>query len=308
MNTPMLRRLTLSAYLTIAALGAMLFLAFGPAFAATRYGYTWSLLIWLAPNLAMLWWFLASEEYQIHHKRAFFWATLYLLLNGVILDFFFAHQFFTFPNREAVLGIYLPGLSLSEFRVIWEKPFPVEEIFFYFFGFVCILLVYIWGDEYWFAQYQTPNRDVAVKSVLRVLGFHGRAFLLAIAAILLSIAIKAALNPSGYLFPAYLALQILMAFMPAVFLLRAVASFVNWRAFSFTLVATLLISIIYEVTLGVAAQWWGYQREPMLGIFISAWHGLPLEAVTLWFAAVFMTVLVFEAIKLHLTKRAANRE
>lgn len=286
----------------------MLFLAFGPALAATRYGYTWSLLIWLVPNLAMLWWFLAREDYRIHQKRAFYWATFYLFMNGVILDFFFAHKFFTFPNRAAVLGLYFPGISLSEFRWIWEKPFPIEEMFFYFFGFVCILLIYIWGDEYWFARYQTPNREAAANGVKRLLGFHVRTFLLAIALIFVAIVIKAVLNPGEYLFPAYLTLQILMAFLPAVFLLKAVASFVNWRAFSFTLVTTLLISIIYEVTLGVAAQWWGYQREPMFGIFISAWHDLPMEAVTLWFAAVFMTVLVFEAIKIHFMQRAVSRE
>lgn len=305
MNTPALRRLTISIGLTIIVLGAMLFFAFGPALAATRYGYTWSLLIWLVPNLALLWWFLASAEYEIQHKRAFLWATLYLFMNGVILDFFFAHRFFTFPNREAVLGVYLPGVSLSEFRFIWEKPFPAEEMLFYFFGFVCILLVYVWGDEYWFARYQTRERERAAKNVTRLLSFHSRTFLLAIAAILLAALLKAGLNPSGYFLPAYLTLQIVMAFTPTVFLLNAVALFVNWRAFSFTLVVTLLISLVYEVTLGVAAQWWGYQREPMLGIFIGAWHDLPIEAVTLWFAAVFITVLVFEAIKVHLMRRGA---
>jgi hypothetical protein len=38
----------ISAFLLI---GVLLFLAFGPALAATRYGYTWSLLIWLVPVL-----------------------------------------------------------------------------------------------------------------------------------------------------------------------------------------------------------------------------------------------------------------
>jgi hypothetical protein len=56
---------------------------------------------------------------------------------------------------------------------------------------------------------------------------------------------------------------------------------------------------LYEVTLGVPGMWWGYQKEPMIGLFIASWHGLPIEAVTLWFAAVFMTVLVFEAIKIR---------
>lgn len=99
-NTQAFRRIILSVYLTIIALGVLLFLAFGPALAATRYGYTWSLLIWLVPNLAMLWWFLASKEYRIHHKRAFYWATFCLFMNGAILDFFFAHGV-SFESRRA---------------------------------------------------------------------------------------------------------------------------------------------------------------------------------------------------------------
>lgn len=56
LNSPAARRATLSVYAAIVAAGAIIVLAFGPALAARQYGYTWSLLIWLAPNLAILLW------------------------------------------------------------------------------------------------------------------------------------------------------------------------------------------------------------------------------------------------------------
>ena len=297
-----IRLAVLSVYGVIVVIGIVLVLAFGPALVARRYGYAWSLLIWLAPNVAILWWFLASPEYEISKKKAFGWATLYLFMNGVILDVFFAHQFFTFPDRSAVLGIYLPGFSLTEFRFVWESPFPLEEMFFYILGFICILLIYVWGDEYWFARYRLQDSAAESRRIGRLLGIHWHALVFAIFLLMVATAIKAIANPSTYFLPAYLTLQIVMAFAPTVVLLKSVGSFVNWRAFSFTLVTTLLISIIYEVTLGVPGEWWGFQPEPMVGLFIASWHALPIEEVTLWFAAVFMTVLVFEALKIRLAR------
>lgn len=76
--------------------------------------------------------------------------------------------------------------------------------------------------------------------------------------------------------------------------------FINWRAFSFALFLTLLISLLWEVTLGVPYQWWGYQDERMVGLFIGAWSGLPVEAVCVWIAVTYMTVIVFEVVKIWL--------
>lgn len=304
-----LRFFGLYLYTTIIVIGVMLALAFGPALVARRYGYTWSLLIWLVPIIAILWWFLSNPEYEIDKKKACGWAVLYLFLNGIILDVFFAHHFFVFPNRDAVLGIYLPGFSVTEFRFVWERPFPVEELFFYVLGFTCILLIYVWGDEYWlrpygFARDQSPDRKAARQRVNKLLGFHWQSLTFGIILMLISILIKALANPSPrYVLPAYLTLQIVLAFVPTVALLKTVGKYVNWRAFSFTLVTTLLISLLYEVTLGIPGMWWGYQTAPMVGLFVASWHDLPIEAVTLWFAAVFMTVLVFEAIKIFRLRR-----
>ena len=54
---------------------------------------------------------------------------------------------------------------------------------------------------------------------------------------------------------------------------------IDWRAFSLTAVIMLLISLLWEATLGVPYGWWGFQDAQMIGIRITAWSGLPVEEV-----------------------------
>jgi hypothetical protein len=59
-----------------------------------------------------------------------------------------------------------------------------------------------------------------------------------------------------------------------------------------------LVSLLWEATLAIPYQWWGYQPRQMLGIFVDAWSGLPLEAVCVWIAVSYTTAIVFEIVKL----------
>jgi hypothetical protein len=52
------------------------------------------------------------------------------------------------------------------------------------------------------------------------------------------------------------------------------------------------------VTLAVPYGWWGYRPQTMLGLFIGAWTGLPVEAVCVWFAVTYTTVITYEVIKI----------
>jgi hypothetical protein len=36
----------------------------------------------------------------------------------------------------------------------------------------------------------------------------------------------------------------------------------------------------------------------MMGVFIGAWSGLPVEAVLVWLAVTYGTVILFEAVKI----------
>src|SRR5579872_1041386 len=90
----------------------------------TPYGYTISLLLFIVPIFAISLWFLPKEG--VHISRKSFWRTIALLFPlGVVLDFFFARFFFTFPNPHATLRIIAPALG---------GGVPVEEYLFYFTG------------------------------------------------------------------------------------------------------------------------------------------------------------------------------
>jgi hypothetical protein len=86
--------------------------------------------------------------------------------------------------------------------------------------------------------------------------------------------------------------------MPSVSFFPTVRPFINWRAFSLTLFLILLVSLLWEATLAVPYGWWGYQSRQMMGLFIGAWFGLPIEAVFVWMAVTYGTTIVFEIMKL----------
>ena len=72
---------------------------------------------------------------------------------------------------------------------------------------------------------------------------------------------------------------------------------INWRAFSLTMFMIALTSLLWEATLAMPYGWWGYQHTAMVGIYISAWGQLPVEAVFVWLAVPYTTVIVYETIK-----------
>jgi hypothetical protein len=53
-----------------------------------------------------------------------------------------------------------------------------------------------------------------------------------------------------------------------------------------------LLSLIWEATLAVPYHWWGFQHRQMIGVFIGAWSGLPIEEVCVWIAVTYATAIV----------------
>jgi hypothetical protein len=74
--------------------------------------------------------------------------------------------------------------------------------------------------------------------------------------------------------------------------------FINWCAVSLTLFIILLLTLFWEATLAVPYGWQGYQPKKIMGLFIGAWADLPIEAVCIWIAVTYVTVIVFEIMKL----------
>jgi hypothetical protein len=102
-------------------------------------------------------------------------------------------------------------------------------------------------------------------------------------------------EPDG--FPGYFTFLAVGALGPSAMLLPTARPVVNWRAFSLTFFIILLTSALWEATLAVPYGWWGYQRQQMMGLRVTAWAGLPIEAVTVWMVVTFTTVVVYEIAK-----------
>lgn len=253
----------------------------------TPYGYSWSLLLFVVPILVIGAWFLPSERVRIP-KRAF-WRTIWILVPiGFGLDFFFASRFFLFPNAGATLGIGAPAIGGNV---------PVEEYFFYFTGFLAVLLIYVWLDEYWLAAYNVSDYQGESRQIARLLKFHPASLLAGVAIIAVAFLYKKMRTPIPEGFPGYFTVLVLGGMVPSACLFHTARRFINWRAFSLTIFMILLISLFWEATLAVPYGWWGYQQKEMMGIFIGAWAGLPIEAVAVWIAVTYGTTIVYETVK-----------
>jgi len=252
------------------------------------HGYTWSLLLFVVPILAIGGWFLPGEGLGIPQRA--FWRTIGVLAPvGCLLDVIFAQWFFCFPNPRATLGIPAPALG---------RPVPVEEYVFYLTGFLMILLLYVWLSEYWLAAYTVEDYAGEARALDRLLQFHPTSLILGVALIAMAIAYKKWCSsvPEGW--PGYFTVLVVGGLMPAVSFFPATRRFINWRALSLTMFFVLLISLLWEATLALPYGWWNYQHHAMMGIFIGAWSGLPVEAVVVWLAVTYGTVVVFEAVKI----------
>lgn len=253
----------------------------------TPYGYTWSLLLFIVPIAVIAFWFLPAEDVEI--PRRAFWRTIIVLVPlGFGLDFFFARWFFVFPNAGATLGIRVPALG---------APVPIEEYVFYFTGFLCVLLIYVWLDEFWLSAYNLPDYPGESKKIARLFQFHPTSAIVGLVLIVMAVIYKK-LSPYPDGFPWYFIVLVVGAFVPAMSFFPTARPFVNWRAFSLTLFIIVLVSLVWEATLAVPYRWWGFQPRQMIGLFIGAWARLPIEEISIWIAVTYATVIVFEIFKL----------
>lgn len=254
----------------------------------TPLGYSWSLLLFLIPLAALGWWFARRPDLRL--ARRAFWRTIAVLApTGCVLDLLFGNRFFVFPNHEATLGFAIPAVG---------GGIPVEEFVFYLSGFMLVLLSYIWADEYWVRAYNVPDYRSEAKDLRRIAQFHAPSVVLGVALVAGAGIFKKAVSPSPEGSPWYFTYLTAAAIVPAAGFFQTARPFVNWRAFSFTFFLILLISLLWEVTLALPYGWWDYRPAAMMGLSIGAWRGLPVEAVCVWLAVSFTTVIIYEVIKI----------
>jgi hypothetical protein len=248
----------------------------------TPYGYTISLLLWILPAVVIGLWLIPHERLVVP-KKAFAITCGVTTLLGATLDFLFAHTFFNFPNPGATLGI--PGPALG-------GPVPIEEYVFYLSGAIVLLLVYIWMDEYWLRAYCA--RDT--RPLVGILGFHWPPVALGLALIAAATIYKNYFTATPGL-PGYFIFLMLVNVIPCALFLPAVTPKINWRAFTSALFFVLLTSILWEATLAIPYGWWGYKPGPMIGIFIDAWTGLPIEATLLWIVFSYVEIILYVVVR-----------
>ncbi len=268
--------------------------------ASTPYGYTVSLLLFIVPDVFILAWFVRSKELHFP-RRAFVRSIVILVTVFCALDLFFARWFFCYPNTGATLGIHAFALG---------RPVPIEEYFFYGTGALADLLLYVWLGEFWVAAYNVIDYPGEARKMDRLKQFHPPSLMVAAgligAAWIYKKHFAAAADQAG--FPGYFTFLVVGGVLPGMFFFPAVRRFINWRALSLTLFFMVLISLMWEVTLGLPYSWWSYQHRQMVGLFVGAWSGLPIEGVLVWIGVTFATVVVYEAIKILLASERSVRD
>lgn len=252
--------------------------------------YLFSLLFWLLPIVVLLPDFLAATDTPTHRRRRALWyATAWIVVLGIVLDFGF-------------------GTSVLKFEAEWYwfrlRGVPVEELLFYAFGPMAILLVYAWCDEHWLNAYNNAaDRERALKDEPALLRVSPRIVAAALGLLAGAVVVKR-VNDGSFALPLYAAFLIAAAFVPASAAYRSVGAFVNWRAFGATSMYVIGTSLAYEVTLAIPLRWWGYRREALLGIIVDRWslpdRPFPIEAAIVWVAAPFSAVLTYEFAKAYL--------
>lgn len=255
---------------------------------ASPHGYTWSLLLFVVPVLVIAFWFLPSEGLEVP-QRAFWRTILITATTGCLLDVIFAQWFFSFPDPRATIGIPAPALG---------KPVPIEEYFFYVLGFITILLMYVWLSEYWLAAYTVKDYRGEARAVRKLLRFHPTSAIIALVLITVAIVYKKFFSSVPQGLPGYFIVLVIGGLTPATSLYPETRRFINWRAFGLTMMFIMLVSMLWEATLALPYGWWNYQHGAMMGVFVGAWCGLPIEAVLVWLAVTYGTVILFEAVKI----------
>ena len=171
----------------------------------TPVGYTWSLLLFIVPILALGWWFACRPDLQFPRKA--FWRTIAVLAPiGFVLDLLFGNAFFTFTNKHATLGIGVPALG---------GAIPIEEFVFYLTGFMLVLLSYIWCDEYWMAAYNVPDYKAAARDILRIVRFHFASVILGIVLIAAAIVYRKFFSDAPEGFPWYFVYLVCASLVPS---------------------------------------------------------------------------------------------
>jgi hypothetical protein len=271
---------------------------YGPWGESSPFGYTWSLSFALVPIAAIL----AVARARLFTRTS--WrtvgATIALLGSaGMLLDIFFGYSFFEFPNEGATMRIGCWGFDPASGK--WVPGLPIEEAVFYYSTVAAELLLYVWLSAAFLSRY-SPNLTDADLEPRPWLCW--RAALPGVGLIIAALLYTELIRPVPARFPGYFIFIMMVALIPSCLLHRATRHAINWQAVAFCALACALVDIVWEATLAGPYGWWAYRQDMMIGLRITAWHDLPIEAPVLWLLSPFCVVTVYTAIQLAAKRRA----
>jgi hypothetical protein len=252
--------------------------------------YFTSLVLWGIPIL-YLWpvFNMLTAEGTGRRRRALRLTVASIVGLGVVLDFVLGYLTLRWPGCSAP-----PGAG----PYVWCLPavgtrIPIEELLFYAMGPAAIVLVYACADERWLSRYNPPDNLLDLKLI------QPSPPLLAVAAgAVLAALVLWRVNGN---FPTYFLFISAGAVLPAMLLYRAIGNLTNWPAFAVTTLYVIVTSLIWEATLAIPREWWGYQPSGMVGVTIAAWSRgdaiFPVEAAVVWLFAPFSSILSYEFAK-----------
>jgi hypothetical protein len=255
-----------------------------------RLTYFTSLVLWGIPIL-YLWpvFNMLTAEGTGRRRRALRYAAGTIVVLGIVLDFVLGFLTLRFPGCSEPVGSgpYLWCLPAVRGMI------PIEELLFYAMGPVAIVLVYACADERWLNKYN-PTDDLIDLTLIQL---SPRLAIVAAGAAAMALVLWRANGT----FPTYFVFIAMGAVLPAMFLYRTIGSLTNWPAFAVTVLYVVVTSVIWEVTLAIPRQWWGYEPSGMMGVSISAWSRgdaiFPVEAAMVWLFAPFSSILTYEFAK-----------
>ena len=241
-------------------------------------GYTYSLALFGFPLVALILWFRKHRRKHARHGRAF-WLTMGVFsVLWCAVDIFLANLFFRFPNAAAHIKPMFWGY-------MWGQGFthsiPYEEFAFYFGAISVILLLYLWSREEWYDALLAADPRITrsgpaaphrswICTGARCSGAprHSppRCSTRSSGPMTTMRACRGTSCCSGA-----------MAVIPTALLTRRISPFMNDRALLFTIMAVMLVSLLWEVTLALPNGWWNYRHEHMMGLFMKPWNGHALR-------------------------------
>lgn len=298
----------------VSGLMSVIVIAFLPAFITVKnapppitnpdspLGYSWSNLFWTLPAIALVL-FLFLLKKPMGEKKAITISLVFLPILGFVLDIFFAGRFFTFENTASVWGIYIKGFDFTMMGFSYD--IPIEEFIFYITGFLFCLVMYLFSSNFWLKKYAV-NPELILTEALSTLKKDQKIVPLIVCSIFIAIGFILRFifgTAESNLLPEYYLFLVIFGILPAALCYPDAKHIVNWQAFSLTTMTVLLISVIWEVTLGIPYGWWGYHPEPMIGLFIKPWSNLPIESVIVWFCVNFTTIFFYERVRLFIYKK-----